>query len=109
MTTHRRTSRGIDKGYTDELVLLGADQRETQNFLDYLLLDHPEVLVGYNVRLVSIQDARALYGRRPSAYIVSPLARRHQHVRRLAALAILQAACHIAGGRGEIRVAGMRR
>lgn len=64
----------IDKGYTDAIVLIGKDVRDVWSFFDEIRRHWPELLLGYNIKLVTVRDLSSVQGLIVADYITSPYA-----------------------------------
>lgn len=74
----RRRQGYIDKGYTDFLAFVGLNQREAEQDVEDWMRRAPELFLGYNVRVFSVEQFHRFHGLRISAYIMTDRARCHR-------------------------------
>lgn len=64
----------MNRDYTDVFVFVGLTQREAEEDYRAFRRARPETFLGYSVKVIGVQDCRAVEGLRVHGYLIQPRA-----------------------------------
>lgn len=74
------------RGYSDTAVVVGLDMRDAEDLYRRIMAEVPENLIGYNVKLVRVDDYRAVEGMRCHDFFMSKRSREAEGAHEMFAL-----------------------